>query len=138
MFTPFKLLIAATILFSPTLYAVSAEDYIAACTTNQNNRMDADLCECMALEGQELSDEEFEFFYAITAKDQEKVNKGHATLDANQKVNVMTLSMMGPSKCANKLAAQKKSSNTQESSDSAANARTTTEAVSGTADSASQ
>ena len=68
----------------------------------------------------DLSEEEFEFFYIIAAKDQEKVNKGHTTLDAVQKMNVMQLSMIGPSKCTSELAEQENSSASQISSENAA------------------
>lgn len=135
--TSLKILIAATALFSQALYATSVEDYVAVCTANQNNRMDENVCRCMANEGKKLSDEEFEFFYAIAAKDQEKVNKGHATLGPNQKVNVMTLSMMGPSKCANEMATQNNSTNEQAAPESASSTNITTESMSGAA-SASQ
>ena len=120
MFKQFSYLaMLSPFIFQP-LYAASPEDYINACTANQGNRMGPELCECMANKGKELSDEEFDFFYAIAAKDQEKVNKGHATLDAQQKMNVMQLSMMGPSKCASELAQQESTSESQNSSDNAA------------------
>ncbi len=114
----FRLLIPATILFSQSLYAVSVEDYIAACVANQGNRMGPELCECVGHKGKTLSDEEFDFFYALAAKDQNKINEGHTTLDANQKMSVIQLSMMGPSKCANELAAQQNSSGKPNSSES--------------------
>ena len=134
----FKSLLGLTmtaLFISQPLYATSAEEYINACTANQGNRMDREHCECMANEGKDLSDEEFEFFYAIAAKDQEKVNKGHMSLDANQKMNVMQLSMMGPTKCANKLAEQEPEAETQNSSANASSAETVSESA---ADSASQ
>ena len=150
MITLTRMFIIITILFSQCLYVASAEDsvsvkdYVKVCTENQNNKMDRDLCECMGNEGKKLSEEEFDFFYAIAAKNQEKVNKGHTTLDPNQKVNVMQLTMMGPSKCANKLATQQNSSDTPDNSDSAAGSasESTKDAASATvsesADSASQ
>lgn len=146
MITLTRMFIMITIFFSQCLFVASAEDsasvkdYVKVCTENKNNKMDHDLCECMGNEGKKLSEEEFDFFYAIAAKDQEKVNKGHATLDPNQKVNVMQLTMMGPSKCANKLAAQQNSSDTPDNSDSAS--ESTNDAASATmsesADSTSQ
>jgi len=150
MITLTRMFIIITILFSQCLYVASAEDsvsvkdYVKVCTENQNNKMDRDLCECMGNEGKKLSEEEFDFFYAIAAKNQEKINKGHTTLDPNQKVNVMQLTMMGPSKCANKLATQQNSSDTPDNSDSAAGSasESTKDAASATvsesADSASQ
>lgn len=117
MITLIKLIFISTILFSQCLYATSVEEYVKVCTDNQANKMGTELCECMGNKGNKLSAEEFEFFYAIAAKDQEKVNTGHATLNANQKVNVMTLSMMGPSKCASELATQQDSSDTQNTSE---------------------
>lgn len=146
MITLTRMFIMISIFFSQCLFVASAEDsaslkdYVKVCTENQNNKMDHDLCECMGNEGKKLSEEEFDFFYAIAAKNQEKVNKGHATLDPNQKVNVMQLTMMGPSKCANKLAAQQNSSDTPDNSDSAS--ESTNDAASATvsesANSASQ
>lgn len=118
----FKLLCylsAFSFMFFQPLYAASLEDYIRACTANQGNRMGPELCTCMGNKGMDLSEEEFDFFYAIAAKDQEKVNKGHTTLDATQKMNVMQLSMMGPSKCASELAEQGNSSDSQTSSENA-------------------
>lgn len=138
MFKPL-LGLAMTVLFIfQPLYATSAEDYINACTANQGNRMDREHCECMANEGKGLSDEEFEFFYAIAAKDQEKVNKGHMSLDANQKMNVMQLSMTGPTKCANELAQQNDTSDQNNSSSSSASSSdSAAETVEEAADSAS-
>lgn len=151
-----RMFIIITIYFSQCLFVASAEDsvpeedlvtvedYVKVCTKNQNNKMDRDLCECMGNEGNNLSAKEFDFFYAIAAKDQEKVNKGHTTLEPNQKINVMTLTMTGPTKCANKLAAQQNSSETPDNSDSAAGSvsESTNDAASATvsesADSASQ
>ncbi len=119
---------ALLILFQP-VFSASINDYIEACTSNQKNNMGPELCECMANKGKDLSEEEFDFFYAIAAKDQDKVNKGHVTLDANQKMNVMQLSMMGPSKCTNELAQKKNNSETQDSpSNSSSSATSTTEA----------
>ncbi len=108
------------LLFSQCLYATSLDKYVKVCTDNQANKMGPELCECMGSKGKELSEEEFEFFYAIAAKDQEKVNKGHTTLEPNQKINVMTLTMTGPTKCANELAAQQNSSDEADNSDSVA------------------
>lgn len=120
MTTLVRIFIVTALILSQSLYAESVEDYVKVCIDNQNNQMGPDLCECMGNKDKDLSEEEFDFFYAIAAKDQEKVNKGHATLDPNQKVNVMQLTMMGPSKCANELAAQQNSSETPDNSDSAA------------------
>jgi hypothetical protein len=134
--TPPKLLIAATLLFSQTLYAASVEDYIVACNTNQNNKIDPALCECMGNKSKELTEEEFEFFYAISTKDQEKANKGHATLETKQKVKVMQLTMMAPAYCTNELAAQKNTSDSKDSSEKMTGASSSS--VSEATDSASQ
>lgn len=123
-------------LFQP-LYAASLENYIRACTANHGNRMGPELCACMGNKGMDLSEEEFDIFYAIAAKDQEKVNKGHTTLDATQKMNVMQLSIMGPSKCASELAEQGNSSDSKTSSENAAVSSSAEAAVEAT-DSASQ
>ena len=132
----FSCLAILSLIIFQHLFAASSEDYIKACVANQNNRMGPELCECMANKGKDLSEEEFDFFYAIAAKDQQKVNKGHATLDANQKMNVMQLSMMGPSKCANELAQQEGTSGTQNSSASTSNSSTSATATA--ADSAAE
>ena len=144
MVTLKKIFIMVILLFSQCLYATSIDKYVKVCTDNQANKMGSELCECMGNKGKDLSEEEFEFFYAIAAKDQEKVNKGHTTLDVNQKMNVLQLTMIGPSKCANELATQQNSSDTPSNSGGAASAasESATDAASATvsesADSASQ
>lgn len=92
------------ILSIPSAYADTVDAYIDACIKNQKNNMGPELCECMASKAEKLSPEEFDFLYGITAKDQEKVNSGHANLEPMQKVNVMQLSMAGPSQCTSELA----------------------------------
>ena len=126
MFTIIRVFFTIAVLFSQCLHAASVEEYVKVCTDNQGNKMGPELCECMGNKSKDLTEEEFDFFYAIAAKYHEKVNKGHATLDPNQKVNVMQLTMMGPSKCANELAAQQNSSNSQNSSESASSATSST------------
>jgi len=136
--------IMVILLFSQCLYATSIDKYVKVCTDNQANKMGPELCECMGNKGKELSEEEFEFFYAIAAKDQAKVNKGHTTLKPNLKINVMQLTMIGPSKCANELAAQQNSSDTPNNSGGTAStaSKSATDAASATvsesADSATQ
>jgi len=140
MFALPKWLGLGTILLSHSLYAGPYEDYEKICTENQGNGMGPKECECMRDKSKGLTKEEFDFFYAIAAKDQDKVNKGHVTLDATQKMNVMQLSMMGPSKCANEIAKQENSQEQQDSSASATGAAsaTTSDTVSESVDSASQ
>jgi len=131
MFRLFSQLVVITILISPTVYAASIDDYVAACTANQNNNMESDLCECMANKAKELSSEEFDFFYAIAIKDREKVNHGHTTLEPQQKAKVLQLNMLGPSRCANQLATNKDNTNSQEPADASnSSAESTSDATS--------
>lgn len=131
-----RTLLMLSILFSHNIYAEPVDDYVKVCIDNQANNMGPELCECMGIKAKELSTEEFDFFFGIAAKNQEKINTGHTALDANQKIKVMQLSMIGPSKCANELAAKQNTSNTQSSAESST--ESSLEAQSESADSATQ
>lgn len=135
MLVLFRWASVVTIILLQSLYAVSPEQAIDACIANQGNRMGPELCECVIKHKVKpnTSDEEFDFYYAIAAKDQQKIAKYNTTLDANQKINVMTLYMKAPSECAGELANQENSSDQPESStDSAVSASdSASEAASG-------
>ena len=77
MINTFTYILLVILLLLSSTFAASVEDYVQACINNQANRMGPELCECMGNKGAQLSENEFEFFYAIAAKDQEKINKGH-------------------------------------------------------------
>ncbi len=100
-------LLAAVWIYPPTVSA--AENYREVCVENQNNNMGPDLCECMErIARWKLNDREYSFFYATAAKDSEKINKLQGQLSAQEKMNVITLIMKGPSDCAAELSKQGK------------------------------
>ena len=96
-----------TAIWLGTATAASVESYVAACMQNQKNAMGPELCECVGKKAKDMfSDDEFAFFYAMSAKDQASISKYNAQLSSQEKMNVIMFTMKGPSKCAGELSSQ--------------------------------
>jgi hypothetical protein len=110
-----KISILVVVIWASHADAASVEAYVQACVANKHNGMDQDVCECVGNKAKaRFNAAQFDYYYAVAAKDPASVNKYNFRLNPQEKMDVIMYTMKGPSECASEVASQREKSENRE------------------------